>query len=49
MGADPLAIGNGRVGRGAEVDDEDLVRLGEAVAVHEHGEAKAIAAMQFLV
>ena len=32
-GADPLAIGNGRVGRGAEVDDEGLVGLGETVAV----------------
>ena len=32
-GADALAVGDGRVGRAAQVDEEGLGRLAEAVAV----------------
>jgi hypothetical protein len=32
-GADPLAIDDQRIGCGAEVDDEGLVRLAEAAAL----------------
>src|SRR5262249_38574695 len=37
-GACALAVGDGRVGRAAQVDEEALVRLGEPVAVDEHGD-----------
>ncbi len=40
-GAHALAVGDGRVRRAAEVDDEGLVRLAEAVAVDQHGDRPA--------
>src|SRR5262249_23303520 len=40
-GAHARAVGKGRVGRGAEVDGEGLVRLSEAVAVDQYGDRSA--------
>src|SRR5262249_31561029 len=37
-GADSLAVADGRVGRAAQVDDEGLVRLAEAVALDQAGD-----------
>ena len=40
--ADALAVGDGRVGRAAQVDEEGLVRLAEAVAVDQDGDGLAV-------
>src|SRR5262245_33885016 len=37
-GAHGLTVGDGRVGRAAQIDEERLVRLAEAVAVDRHGD-----------